>query len=181
MVSAALFAGQVMQDASLSEFAIRSLERVVLACYRPGAGVAHYIDPCGTPAAEAEVRGLLDDQVAMATAHLDAFEATGNAVYRMMAEELALHALHTLWDEADGGFFDRAPDAPDTVGLLGQAHKPFVANCAAARMLRRLAPLSDRGTLAAYADRTLAAMAPRAAAEGPLAAEFVLAVRHAGR
>ncbi len=49
MVSAALLAGRVLGDTALSEFAIRSLERVVLLCYRPGAGVAHYVDASGVP------------------------------------------------------------------------------------------------------------------------------------
>ena len=38
--------------------------------------------------AVAALRGLLDDQIAMAAACLDAHEATGNIVYEMMAEEL---------------------------------------------------------------------------------------------
>lgn len=184
MVSAALHAGRVMHDASLSEFAIRSLERVVLLCYRPGAGVAHYCDTGSgagagsTPGAPAEiVRGLLDDQVAMAVAHLDAFEATGNIVYEMMAEELALYSIRTMWDEQDGGFFDRAAEPGREVGLLRTRVKPFVSNCVAARMLARLARTAGHTDFGAYTGRTLAALARRAAAEGPLAAEYVLAAR----
>lgn len=171
MVSAALSAGRRMNDAALSEFAIKSLERLTLLCYRPGAGIAHYFD--GLP----RLRGLLDDQVATATANLDAFDATGNIVYEMMAEELALHAIRTLWDEQAGGFFDRAGDEQSDVGLLRERVKPFTGNCAAARMLSRLARTSDKATYAPYAIRALAAVATRAAAEGPLAAEYVLAVR----
>jgi len=171
MVSAALHAGRVMQDTTLSEFAIKSLERVALLCYRPGAGVAHYFD--GAP----HVRGLLDDQVSMAVAHLDAFEATGNIVYEMMAEELALYATRTMWDEDRGGFFDHAVDGSGEVGLLRQRFKPFVANCTAARMLDRLAKTSGNADYSERAQRTLAAMSTRASAEGPLAAEYVLALR----
>src|SRR5262245_66175391 len=112
MASAALKAGRVFGDAGLSEFAIRSLERTVDLCYQPGAGMAHYHD--GAP----QVRGLLGDQIAMADAQLDAFEATGNVVYRMLAEELLLHAMRTLWDESDGGFFDRPSDPEGDVGLM---------------------------------------------------------------
>jgi uncharacterized protein YyaL (SSP411 family) len=95
----------------------------------------------------------------------------------MMAEELALHAIRTLWDEQAGGFFDRAGDRQADVGLLRERVKPFLGNCAAARMLSRLAGTSGKDTYAAYAARTRAAMSTRAAAEGPLAAEYVLAVR----
>ena len=110
MASAAIKAGRALNDPSLSEFAIRSLERVALLCYRPGGGMAHYHD------GEAQVRGLLDDQIAMAAAQLDAFEATGNIVYEMLAEELALHAVNLMWDGDGGGFFDRTADEAADVG-----------------------------------------------------------------
>ena len=66
MVSAALHAARVFDDDGLRQFAVKSLERVLLACYKPGGGVAHYFD------GEARVRGLLGDQMAMAAAALDA-------------------------------------------------------------------------------------------------------------
>ena len=168
MVAAALKAGRVLNDPGLSEFAIRSLERVVLLCYQPGAGMAHYHD------GEPQVRGLLEDQVMMSIAQLDAFEATANIVYEMMAEELALHAIQQMWDSDAGGFFDRSLEAGD-VGLLSERYKPFAVNCAAAGMLRRLARLSRKPLYDGYADRILAVMANRARREGPLAAEYVLA------
>lgn len=171
MVSAALEAGRVLGDPSVSEFAIRSLERIVLLSYVPGAGVAHYFD------GEARVRGLLEDQVAMASAQLDAFEATGNVVYEMMAEELALYCIRTMWDQESGGFFDRIADPRRDRGLLRQAVRPVAANCLAARVLRRLSRASGSGEFPEYAARTMDAMASRAALEGPLAADYVLAVR----
>ena len=97
MASAAIKAGRALNEPSLSEFAIRSLERIALLCYRPGGGMAHYHD------GEAQVRGLLDDQIAMAAAQLDAFEATGDIVSEMLAEELALHAVNLIWDGDGGG------------------------------------------------------------------------------
>jgi uncharacterized protein len=173
MVSAALAAGRVLNDPALSEFAVRSLERVALVSYRPGSGMAHYFD------GDAEVRGLLDDQVAMAAASLDVFEATGDVVYEMMAQELALHSIRAMWDSEAGGFFDRAAGQEEDVGLLRERLKPFVPNCVAARMFRRLARTSGKPEFIPYADAALAAIAPHAAAEGPLAAEYVLAVRDA--
>ncbi|MGH9372527.1 MAG: hypothetical protein ACRD15_13435, partial [Vicinamibacterales bacterium] len=169
MVSAALHAGHVMADTGLSEFAIKSLERVALLCYKPGAGVSHYFDglPC--------VRGLLEDQVTTALAQLDAFEATGNIVYEMMAEELSLFAIRTMWDEGDGGFFDRAAHDESDIGLLRERVKPFAVNCLAARLLRRLAKTSGNHAYAEHAARTLTVMSTRAAREGPLAAEYILA------
>jgi uncharacterized protein YyaL (SSP411 family) len=172
MVSSALRAARVMQDDGLRTFALRSLDRVALRHYRPGHGVAHCIE------GDEEIRGLLDDQVAMASAHLDAYEVTEDIVHEMMAEELGRQAVIACGDAEGGGFFDRASSDRD-VGLLRRRHKPFVANCEAARMLRRLAAVCGDGALIALADAALAAVAPQAAAQGPLAAHYVLAARDA--
>ena len=162
MVSATLRAAEVMDDTALGEFALKSLERLVVACYRPGAGIAHCLD------GSASVRGLLDDQIAMAAAHLDAHAATGNVVYEMMAQELAHYAVRTMWDEDKGGFFDRSvPEAAERVGLMRERLKPFAGNCDAARVLKRLAGSKGDHKFGAQAEATLAAMAPLAAHRGP--------------
>jgi uncharacterized protein YyaL (SSP411 family) len=172
MVSAALRAAEVFDDTELGEFALRSLERVVVACYKPGAGVAHCLE--GRPS----IRGLLDDQVSMIAAHLDAHGATGNIVYEMMAQELAHYAVRTMWDDAEGGFFDRADvDPHERIGLMCERLKPFVANCEAARVLKRLAATPGDHDFGARAAATLAAMAPLASQQGPLAAHYLLALR----
>lgn len=172
MVSAALRAARLLEDDWLRTFALKSLERVVLRHYRPGAGVAHCIE------GDQEVRGLLDDQIAMALANLDAYEVTGDIVYEMMAEELTRQAVAVCWDAPAGGFFDRAPADRD-IGLLRIRRKPFAANCEAVRMLRRLAAVSGESEYATLADEALRAVAPQAASQGPLAAHYLLAVREA--
>jgi uncharacterized protein YyaL (SSP411 family) len=171
MASAMLRASAVLNDPSLGEFALRSLERVLLATYRPGQGVAHYVE-----GDEPMVRGLLDDQIAMASAQLDAYEATGNVVYEMMAQELAHYALRTMWDDAAGGFFDRGEvEEAERVGLMATRLKPFVSNCEAARTLRQLSEVTgDRGFLE-KADGALDAVVATAVNHGPLAAHALLA------
>lgn len=172
MVSAALQAAEVFGDSGLRQFALTSLERVLLACYKPGDGVAHYHED------GRRCRGLLGDQVAMAAACLDAHAATGNVVYEMMAEELMHFAAGRLWDEERGAFLDRTPDGgADDIGLLAAPLHPFVLNCAAAAVLRRLAATSSDHGFTRLGDRTLAAIAPLAAAHGPLAAHYLLALR----
>ena len=174
MVSTALAAATVFHDDGLRDFAVKSLERVLLGCYKPGLGVAHYWN------GEPHVRGLLADQMAMTSACLDAFHVTGNVVYEMMAEELGHYAMRTMFDESGGGFFDREPDAGEqTIGLMRRTLKPFVANCDAAAILVRLASASGEEDFVRAADRTLEAMRPLAAAQGPLAAHWLLAVRAA--
>jgi uncharacterized protein YyaL (SSP411 family) len=156
MASAVLRAAALFDAESLRRDAVRSLERVLLACYRPGQGVAHYFD------GRAHVRGLLADQIAMAAAQLDAHDATGDVVYEMMAEELAHYA------------------DPSDVGLMRVRLKPFVWNCEAARAFRRLAVASGAAEFARRADAALSAVAPAARAQGPLAAHYVLALEQAG-
>jgi uncharacterized protein YyaL (SSP411 family) len=175
MVSATLRAAELLDDTALGEFALKSLERIVVACYSPGAGIAHCLDGLdGRPA----VRGLLDDQVAMAAAHLDAHAATGNIVYEMMAQELMHYAVRVMWDEEGGGFYDRSvPEAAERIGLMGERLKPFVQNCDAARVLKRLAGVKGDHNFGAQAEATLAAVAPQAPHQGPLAAHYVLALR----
>lgn len=172
MVSTALLAGIWFDDEGLRDFAVRSLERMLLACYKPGRGVAHQYD--------GQVRGLLADQVGMVAACLDAFELTDNVVYQMMAEELGHYALRTMFDENEGGFFDRAPEnGEDPIGLLSQPLKPFVINCEAATALMRLGAASGDQNFVRAADRTIDAMRALAPAQGPLAAHWLLAVRAA--
>lgn len=171
MFSAALRAARVFGDEGLRAFAIRSLERVLLRGYRPGAGAAHFHD--GSLA----VGGLLSDQVAMIAANLDAFEVTENIVYEMMAEELAGYALRTMWDEAEGGCFDRAGEGAGAIGLMRQRLKPFALNCDFAGALARLARTSGESMFADRAVEILRAMAPLAASQGPLAAHHALGRR----
>ena len=174
MAGAALRASLSFDDKGLGEFALKSLERVLIGCYRPGAGVAH----CYEPPHGASVRGLLDDQMAMADAQLDAYEATGNIVYEMMAQELAHYAVRTMWDELGGGFFDRSEvDVDELIGRMRDRVKPFVGNCEAGRVLKRLAAATGDQSFAALADTALAAVAPQAAAQGPLAAYYLRARR----
>jgi uncharacterized protein YyaL (SSP411 family) len=173
---ALLAAATALGDSVLGREALASFERVLLVCYKPGSGLAHYFDGA------ARVRGLLADQVAAMAALLDAHDVTGGEPYRMMAEELAHLAVRDLWDAGQGGFFDRA-GAPDDIGLLRERCKPFVENADAARALARIARLEPRkgfpdpAVFAARAAGALRTAAAQIAGQGPLAAHYVLAGR----
>jgi uncharacterized protein YyaL (SSP411 family) len=168
--SALLAASAALGDSDLAKQALASFERVVLACYRPGQGVAHYFD--GT----ARVRGLLPDQIASVTALLDAHDVTDGEPYQMMAEELGHYAIREMWDERSGGFFDRAA-TPEDVGLLRSRRKPCVGNADAAVALARLQRVSREFDFSEYAAGALRASAGQAGRHGPLAAHYVLAAR----
>ena len=171
--SALLRAAAMLGDSDLARDALASFERVLLACYKPGAGVAHSAD------ASASVRGLLGDQVAVIGALLDAHDLTGGEPYQMMAEEFGHFIARDLWDAEGGGFFDRAT-RPDDIGLLQRRRIPFVANAEAAIALARLHRISLEFDFAPYVAGALRAAGRQAAVQGPLAAHYLLAARQVG-
>jgi uncharacterized protein YyaL (SSP411 family) len=160
--AALLAAATVLGDDGLAREALASFERVLLLCYRPGAGLAHYYDGA------ARVRGLLVDHVAAVGALLDAHDASGGEPYRMMAEELCHVMIRDLWDAENGGFFDRVAGRDD-VGLLRAQRKPF-ANAEAAIAL-------DRAGFREHALGALCAAGRQLEGQGPLAAQYALARR----
>jgi uncharacterized protein YyaL (SSP411 family) len=166
--AALLAASAALGDATLGQHALESLEHVVLASYRPGLGVAHYVDD------EPRVRGLLMDQVAAVHALLDAQEAAGGEPYGMMAEELAHYMLRVLSDGDERGFVDRIHEEDD-VGLMRSRRTPVVPNCEAAHALARLARLSGNAEFRTRARAALRAVSHDALDQGPLAAHYVLA------
>jgi uncharacterized protein len=170
-VAALLLAATVLQDPALGREALTSLERVVLACYKPGFGVAHYFDGA------AHVRGLLVDHVSMIAALLDAHDLSDQEPYRMMAEELAHYMVREMWDADSGGFFDRAGMADD-VGLLRTRRKPFLANTDAAIVCDRLHRVGHEFDFHRHATGALQAAAEHAAGQGPLSAHYALAHRY---
>ena len=169
MATSFVRAAAAFGDSSLLEFAVTSLERVVLATYERGGGIAHQAN------SENSVRGLLVDQVWVSAALLDLYAATGRDAYLDMAQELMHFAVRALWHGA-GGFMDRV-SAPDDIGLLREPVKPFAANCAAARVLARLARLTQQAELRARAASTLASQNATVRAHGVDAAPYVLALK----
>jgi len=171
--SALLRAASALGDEVLAREALASFERVLLGCYRPGAGLAHYVS------GDDPVRGLLGDQVAAVAALLDAHDLTDGEPYQMMAEEIGHYLVREMWDEAAGGFVDRS-SREDDIGLLRTRRKPFVLNAEAAIALARLRRVSREFDFTAYARGALAAAAREAPTQGPLAAHYVLAARQVG-
>ena len=172
MVSAALHASRVFDDGAIRQLALDALEAVLLATYRPGRGVAH---------CEGGVRGLLTDHVALAAAHLDAYDVSGDVVYQMMAQELMQFVARTL-RTTGGALADRAlVEGQEAVGLLARPLTPFVLNCDAAEVFHRLGRATDDERWHEYAVQTLESVAPLAGLQGPLAAHFLNARRSLAR
>jgi uncharacterized protein len=171
MVRTLFVASRVLGDITLAERAVTAIERLVPAVYKPGAGLAHYLD------GRAFVRGLLADQVETSLALLDAAEVAGERAYLELAEELMRSCLRKLWDQAGGGFVDRlrTPAGGGDIGLLGEPRKPLAANCAAATILARLAEATGAADLAERSRETLASQRASYQEEDLLAVEYALA------
>lgn len=147
-----LRAAALFDDPWLRDFALKTLETVMLPGYTPGGGVAHqHVGPHETN--PAPVRRLLGDQVHTASALVWAHVVAGQLPHSMLAAELMQFAVRTMWDERAGCFRDRASDEPrKDLGLLRDPVMPFALNCEAACVLDRLATLTGD---AAYRDRAL--------------------------
>lgn len=160
-----LHAATVTGDTAAAQAAVQAMERVLLATYQPGHGVAHH---------DGGIRGLLTDQVHAAWALLHLHDATGNDTYSMLAEELMRTAMRTMWDASHGGFLDHAPGDHD-IGLLREPVRPLGLNSLACRALLRLEALTGADDLRQYAREALASQTGVYRAQGISAAPYGLA------
>ncbi|MBA3496323.1 MAG: thioredoxin domain-containing protein [Gemmatimonadales bacterium] len=172
MASAMLRAGAVLGDGDAARHALLTIDRLRRERVADDA-VAH------TPGG---VTGLLDDQVQVAAAALDAHEATGGREWLDWAGRLMDRVWADYWDEEGGGLFDTARDRGAEPGLLPARAKPVQdtptpsPNGVAGIVCARLHELTGD---ARWRERGLAlvrAFAGRAGELGLHAAAYLLAV-----
>jgi hypothetical protein len=179
LISALVEAYRVLGLAGERDRALATLDLLVTKAYDRDKGMYHTLVD-GAP----RIEGLLEDQVFMIAALLDAYEITGTRVYFERALELMEITVRRFWDEKEGGFFDTARDLADRHGSLTTKRKPFqdsptpAANAVAAIVLDRLDVLADREDFGKKADATLALFAPKAGKYGLFAATYGLALLH---
>jgi hypothetical protein len=179
LISALLEAYRVLGIAGERDCALATLDLLVTKAYDREKGMYHTLVD-GTPSIE----GLLEDQVFIIAALLDAYEITGTRFYFDRALELMETTVRRFWDEKEGGFFDTAQDLADRHGSLTTQRKPFqdsptpAANAVAAQVLDRLDVLADREDFGDKAEATLALFAPKAGQYGLFAATYGLALLH---
>jgi len=171
MISALLEAYKVLGLDGARDRALMALDLLLEKSYDPQKGMHHSLVD-----GKAEVEGLLDDQVFMAAALLDAFEVTGENRYYETALALMETAIRRFWDEQAGGFFDTAPDLGARQGTLGMKRKPFqdsptpAGNSVGALVLDRLADFR------AKAETILNLLAAKAGDYGLFGATYGLAL-----
>jgi len=138
LAGALIRAGSALEDSWATEHGLRTLGRIHDA----------HPDPAALRHAAEGIGGLLDDQVQVAQAALDAHEATGDPRWLTWAELLLDRVWEDYLDRERGGLWDQARDQGG-LGLLPTRLKPIQdtptpsANGTAAMVLARLAALAQ--------------------------------------
>ena len=177
LISALLEAYRILGLTAVRDRALATLDLLICKAYDREKGMYHSLVD-GAP----RIEGLLDDQVFIIAALLDAYEVAGARLYFDRALELMEITVRRFWDEKAGGFFDTAKDLTDRLGSLTTERKPFqdsptpAGNAVAAMVLDRLDVLADREDFGEKAAATLALFAPKAGQYGLFAATYGLAL-----
>ena len=180
-VSAYLDAGRVLGRADCVEFALRTIDRLLAEGWDENKGFAHRIGGTESPstARAPRLEGSLDDQVFAGLALLDAYEATLDPRYFQHAERTLQLAIERFGDADEGGFFDRAKDAPPMRGLdirrkpLQDSPTPS-ANSMAVILLERMHGLTGNARYHRWAELTLESFAGVAPKFGLFGASYAL-------
>ncbi|HXT87476.1 MAG TPA: thioredoxin domain-containing protein [Verrucomicrobiae bacterium] len=171
--SAFLEASRVLDRADCRAFALKTLDRILAEAWDERAGFRHRLGG-------EKIAGLLDDQIFMAAALFDAYESTLDRKYFAIAELAMRIAIEKYGDAQNGGFFDRASDAPP-IGGLDVRRKSFQdsptpgTNSVAAIVLERLYAFTGDALFRDWAERTLEAFAGIAPQYGIFASTYGLA------
>ena len=179
MISAFFEAFKVLGLEGARQRARAALDLLLAKAYDPERGMFHSLVN-----GEPRVEGLLDDQVFMVAALLDAYQVSGVRLYFDRALELMQTTLRRFWDETSGGFFDVARDRSEQLGNLSMTRKPFqdsptpAGNSVAILVLDRLASLAGRADFREKAEQTLALFASKAPEYGLFASTYGLALLH---
>ncbi len=179
LISALLEAYRVLGTQGERNRALATLDLLMAKAYDREKGMYHTVAG-GSP----RIEGLLEDQVFIIAALLDAYEVIGTRNYFDRALELMETTLRRFWDNKDGGFFDTARDLSDRFGSLATPRKPFqdsptpAANAVAALVLDRLDSLADHEDYGEKSAATLALFSSKAGQHGLFAAAYGLALLH---
>ena len=150
-------------------FAVKTLDRLLDGLYVKGEGFRHQLaeGPSRLP-------GLLDDQVQMLSALLEAYECTGTARYLETAEDVAASTRRAFWDGTEGGFLDTAegPQEEAVVPILATRRRPVednptpAPNAVAAMVFGKLHHLTGKDEYRQIQEETLKALAGEAGRYG---------------
>jgi uncharacterized protein YyaL (SSP411 family) len=168
---ALLLAAPVLRRPELAERALHLLEYLATTA-RHGDAMAHFVHPDG---AVGDGAPLLGDQIAVAAAALDAYEATGDRRWLRRADGLASWTCERL-SAPDGRLLDRLALPGESAGLLAQPVPALDENAATAEVLLRLEAFTGESSLRERALEILAAWAPHYGQYGVAASAYAQAL-----
>ncbi len=137
-ISGYLHAYQALGHEPYGDRAVKAIGHLTASAYRAGKGMYHYVTN-----GEAELRGLLVDQVFMADALVSAYETTMERRFLETAIDIMDCVTRDLRDPRKGGFFD-IPEDDAQIGNLAFREKPLMENTRAMRVLNRLHHLTGK-------------------------------------
>ncbi len=131
-VSAYLNAGRSLQRNDLIDYALKTLDSVAAHALGKDGVLRHdVLHP--TPADIV----VLEDQIALTTAYLNAYETTGDRKYLLGAENIAQSTLNRFLDPATGSFSIDIP-SKDAAGRMAVPMKPYGTNAEAVASFVRI-------------------------------------------
>ena len=139
-----------------------------------------HLDPAALSHSPGGMSGLLDDQVQVAQAAIEAYEATGDREWLSWSESLLDRVWNDYLDRENGGLFDTSSTGGE--GLLPTRARPVQdtptpsPNGVAALCAARLAELTQAPRWTERRDRLVAVFAGVAPELGVFGATFLLAV-----
>jgi uncharacterized protein YyaL (SSP411 family) len=186
-VTAYLEAARVLRLDTARDFALKTLDRLLVQAWDGGSQVAHVIAYADeqTPGGTSRVPGVLDDYAFLTHAATDGWLATGKVAYYRAAIRLAETMVARFYDRTAGAFVDTALDEPDAqrLGALTARRKPLqdsptpAGNPTAASALLRLEALSGRQEFREVAEDTLESFAGIVEHFGLYAGGYALALQ----
>lgn len=180
-ISAYFTAGRGLRVKAATDFARKSLDRVLAAAWDTSRGVAHVVAYGEGTTARVSVPGVLEDYGFLGNACLDAWEATGNLRYYATAKQIADAMIGRFYDRMGDGFFD-TESAEGAIGALSARRKPLqdaptpAGNPIAATLLLRLEALGGEKQYRDKAEDTLEAFGGIVEHFGLYAASYGLAL-----
>lgn len=168
--SAFLRAYAVLDLVECRDIALKGIEFLLEHCFDSDLGMYHYyLD------GQRHNPNLLEDQWAMATALLDAYQLTQTKRYLETAEKLTTIILERFYDHGEGGFFIDRPQSP-ALQRVNFPEKSLPLNSCLALLLLRLEVLTSKQKYRDLALKTLRLAANNYQDYGIFAATFAQAV-----
>lgn len=172
-IGSLLEAASAVGDTGGQADARKALDALLKQVYASGYGVRHTL--------VGSVDGLLQDQLQVAVASLNAYEATGTSRYLQVAKDLA-DVMEKSYGDPLGGFYDATPESAPIPALADRTESAFddllpAANPWAASFLLRLSDVTGDSRLRRRAQATLEAVAGAVSGAGPRASGYLMAAR----